>query len=564
MRRSATSIVLSACTVLTVADKGFELLFEDALAEYEGATPLVFDRPDAVPPYLNGSFAQTGPGRWCWGSRCMTHALDGYSKLHAFTFSPPSSASPALVTFRSKFLRSGFWEHSSKANDIVFNVMAQACVPPLNPGLKAFTSATNDNNNVNIYKLGQSIELLSDTPTAVHISLQTLNSTYEYNGMVCDVGFPCSKISGLKSPLFQMAVGASAHPFRLPNGDYLGLAESANVMYKEAAAEAGFVREGAGADGGVDGLFDETFRLYRRGSATPAVAEEFASVPVKKSSYAHSFGLSKDGTAIGDGAMHAVIIEQPLHYNMLGLMRTGTLQAGFVSPPTDNTRFHVTPVTGGGEPITIEGPRFFFGHVVNTFSRGDGKYTIDVNAQDQIFFDRYSLDVLRNKTRRDEWPARNGYMAIMRYELDTTARTLSVKPLFSTSATNIAHELDLFKLHPSDEGVPYCGFWAWQAFYNSTSFASWAIVRVELCGAKPAVIAAWHRPNVYPGEPTFVPVPGSADRTEGTIMFKTLDGSTGLSHLVLCDAKTLKTKSEAVLPVRVPFTVHGGWFPKDA
>jgi len=87
---------------------------------------------------------------------------------------------------------------------------------------------------------------------------------------------------------------------------------------------------------------------------------------------------------------------------------------------------------------------------------------------------------------------------------------------------------------------------------------------VELCGAKPAVIAAWHRPNVYPGEPTFVPVPGSADRTEGTIMFKTLDGSTGLSHLVLCDAKTLKTKSEAVLPVRVPFTVHGGWFPKDA
>jgi len=302
--------------------------------------------------------------------------------------------------------------------------------------------------------------------------------------------------------------------------------------------------------------------LYRRKAASPAVVEELASIPVDKSSYAHAFGLSKDGSLLGDGEMHAIIIEQPLHYNMLGLMRTGTLEAGFVVSPTGNTRFHVSAVEGG-TPTTIEGPRFFFGHVVNSFSRGDGKFAIDVNAQDQIFFDRYSLDVQRNKTRRDEWPAKNGYMAIMRYELDTTARTATQTPLFSPSATNVAHEFDLFKLHPADEGKPYCGFWAWQSFYNSTSFASWAVVRVELCGPKPAVVAVWHRPNVYPGEATFVPEPGSADRTAGVLIFKTLDGNTGLSHLVLCDAKTMQTKTEAVLPVRVPFTVHGNWFPEE-
>ena len=151
-------------------------------------------------------------------------------------------------------------------------------------------------------------------------------------------------------------------------------------------------------------------------------------------------------------------------------------------------------------------------------------------------------------------------MAVVRYELDTNTRTLTQTPLFAPSATNIAHEMDLFKLHPADEGMPYCGYWALQSFYNSTSFASGAVVRVELCGARPTVAAAWHRPNVYPGEPTFVPEPGSLDRTAGVIMFKTLDGNTGHSHLVLCDAKTLQTKTEATLPVRIPFTVHGSWF----
>lgn len=82
--------------------------------------------------------------------------------------------------------------------------------------------------------------------------------------------------------------------------------------------------------------------------------------------------------------MHAIVIEQPLHYNIMGLMRTGTLQAGFKEEPGDVTRFHVMPLAGG-EPITIEGPRFFFGHVVNSFSRGGGNFTIDANIQDQVW-----------------------------------------------------------------------------------------------------------------------------------------------------------------------------------
>jgi carotenoid cleavage dioxygenase-like enzyme len=264
-------------------------------------------------------------------------------------------------------------------------------------------------------------------------------------------------------------------------------------------------------------------------------------------------------------------MEQPLHYDMMALMESGTLDKGMRTVPSENTTFYVAPLKANAESVAFDAPRFFFGHQVNAFSRGDGKYAIDVNMQNSIFFDRYSLNVQRDKALRDEWPTtaladgtRPGYMTVVRYELDVKAKTVTQSPLFGhESADNIWNEHDLFKIHPADVGKPYCGYWAWQSYYNSTSFASWAVVRAELCGDAPKVAAVWHRANVYPGEATFVPKPNSPDKTEGVLLFKALDGNTGKSIFVVCDAKTLDTLAEAELPVHVPFTVHGEWFPSN-
>lgn len=142
------------------------------------------------------------------------------------------------------------------------------------------------------------------------------------------------------------------------------------------------------------------------------------------------------------------------------------------------------------------------------------------------------------------------------------SKEISSRPLFGRDPDeNVFNEHDLFSLHPDDYGKEYCGYWAWQAYHNSSSFASWAIVRTELCGESPRVAAVWHRPNVYPGEASFVPKPGSADKTEGTLVFKAHDGNVGKTSLVVADAKTMETVAEAELPIRIPFTVHGNWFP---
>jgi len=187
-----------------------------------------------------------------------------------------------------------------------------------------------------------------------------------------------------------------------------------------------------------------------------------------------------------------------------------------------------------------------------------------------LFFPRFSFDIQSNKTKRDNWgnEHNDAFSTPTRFELDINKGTITSKrklfPKLEQCGSKKWCEMDLFKLHPDDYGHDYCGYWAWHNYWNSTSYGAWAIVRVDLCAAGgPKVAAHWYQRNAYPGEPQFVPKPGAADKTEGVIIFKILEGDTGLSKLVVADAKTLKTISIGVLPVHIPFTIHGDFYPSS-
>lgn len=540
------TLVLFSAAVLGVTadvDIGYENLWRDALDEVV-KTPLTFT--GTVPSYMVGSFMQTGPARWSWGNRKFTHALDGFSKVHKWDFKGGDQ-----VLFTSKFLNTGFYQEAKSINDIPRGVTAQPTDPPLSYGMlhiNAFADAPNDNNQVNVVQLGNgNFEVLSDTLSLVEMD-ESLNITNEYNGMQCKKNVPesCTVINNKSDPLGQMCAGGSAHPFITEDGDYIGLREV--TRYTSIIPE------------------KERFVVYRIKKDQRNTIQDMVTIDVDKTSYTHSFGLTK-----GSDGQHIIVVQQPIHYNAMEIALTGSLKKGLFKG-TDKARFYVAPLEFGATAVGIDAPDdIFFGHQVNSFSRGAGKLVIDVNKQNNIFFDRYSLDVQLNKTLRDTWTTteadgvKPGYQTVTRYEIDVNSKTVTSSPLFGhLPVENIFNEHDLFKLHPDDYGKEYCGYWAWQAYYNSTSFASWAVVRTELCGDKPTVAKAWYRPNVYPGEVSFVPKPGSTDKTEGALVFHAYDGNTDKTSLVIADAKSLATIAEAVLPVNIPFTVHGNWFSASA
>eukprot|EP00756_Hemistasia_phaeocysticola_P030672 Hpha_TRINITY_DN16303_c2_g4::TRINITY_DN16303_c2_g4_i2::g.61791::m.61791 len=531
MRGAVLLCLLLAGNASGEEDVGFDILYTDVDEEVQN---FALKFTGNIPDYLRGRFVQTGPGKWSWKganvSRSFTHLLDGFAKVHQFEFKADGS-----VLFSSVFLQSAFWKQSVAADDIAWDLFMQQTDPPIpHPGALNFMKHPNDNNNVNIISMPgkDTLYSLSDTPNVVEWSLPTGEVTKEVNGQFCAAEVPCDKLR-----MGDFVVAGSAHPFteenvRVGNASYLGVAESFGkvVLY--------------------------TLEPHN-GTMVPEV---LVGIPVKKPSYTHSFGVAlskKPGQPD-----HAVIAQQPIYFNPIDLFDKGTLKAGLQPEKATPTKFYVTPVEKGAEAVELVGETFFFGHFVNSWDAGDGVFVADINMQDNIFIDRYSINVVKNKTLRDAWPAEMGYETVVRYELNTTAKTVKATPLWGQpSMKNIGAEFDLFRLHPEDYGKPYCGFWAWQDFYNSTSWASWAIVRTEICGPEPKVAAVWYRPNVYPGEAAFVPKPGSTDKTEGVLVFKATSGVTRKTSLVVADAKTLETIAEADLPINIPYAVHGNWFP---
>ena len=49
--------------------------------------------------------------------------------------------------------------------------MAQRCEPPLNVSMSTFMNAPNDNNNVNVFALGDDVELLSENDIIFEIAV---------------------------------------------------------------------------------------------------------------------------------------------------------------------------------------------------------------------------------------------------------------------------------------------------------------------------------------------------------------------------------------------------------
>jgi len=289
--------------------------------------------------------------------------------------------------------------------------------------------------------------------------------------------------------------------------------------------------------------------------------DDIVHVDIPRASYTHSFGLAHGS----NGFDTAVVVAQPIYSNMVKMMEFATMDKAFETPAGSNTTVHVMPMDGSA-PLSVDLPPFFFGHFLNSWHSGEKEVSFDLDRQETIFFDRFSMAVQTNKTARDEWAAvhQNAYSTPTRYTVDLTTGDVKETTLFPKLSQCLSKtwcEMDLFKLHPDDIGKEYCGFWAWHNYWNSTSFGSWAIVRAELCGDEPKIVASWYQKNVFPSEATFVPAPGATDKTEGVMIFKVFEGETGVSKLVVADAKTLKTLATAVLPVGVPFTIHGDFMP---
>jgi carotenoid cleavage dioxygenase-like enzyme len=73
--------------------------------------------------------------------------------------------------------------------------------------------------------------------------------------------------------------------------------------------------------------------------------------------------------------------------------------------------------------------------------------------------------------------------------------------------------------------------------------------------------AYWHSEGCHPGEPCFIPSPGSKDDQDGILLSIVLDTLHGNSFLMLLDASTMQEIARATVPEPVVYGFHADFFP---
>jgi beta,beta-carotene 9',10'-dioxygenase len=278
------------------------------------------------------------------------------------------------------------------------------------------------------------------------------------------------------------------------------------------------------------------YQIYRRDedSGRPSVLTR---IPVNLPAYMHSFAVTE---------RHAVLAEFPFVVFPAAIPLSGRpFIANYRWRPGRGTRFRVVSLDPGHRRVTCQGEPFFAFHHVNAFEQGD-EIILDVCGYDNAdIVTALYLDRLRHADLRLPRPL------LRRYRLRPRHGDAIREPLPEVSVELPRIDYD------RRNGRPYRIVYG----IDTTEGAGFPdrIIRVDVTDG---TSATWSEPGTYPGEPVFVPAPGSAREQDGVLLAVVLDAAAdGGSFLLALDAASLTEIARARVPWHIPFGFHGAYFP---
>mmetsp|Transcript_16071 Transcript_16071/g.53492 ORF Transcript_16071/g.53492 Transcript_16071/m.53492 type:complete len:496 (-) Transcript_16071:118-1605(-) len=490
------------------ADAGYELLLANSL---ETVRRECFAAPGLT---HSGVWLIPAVGRFDMGGRDFTCALDAFGKWHKFELDSDRGA----ICFTAEFMQTGFFNESTKAGTVGAGMLFSETVPPrpLAVRLRAMT-APNDNAFVNTISVGGQHVALTDSPDRLAFSLSSLAVRGKLR-FDSSARYP-------RRALYLETLG-SAHPVPRPGSQTpLGLSIAVRTPFMDQSEVSVYAWSG------------------------PTTRELLARLPVKdRVPYLHSFGVLR----------RAVLLPlQPLSVDMRPAL-FGTPLQGLMRELSVNTTFVVLPLAGGGTSLRTfnAGGRYFFTHVINTYEEGEGDaatlvFDACVSHLNPFHSTAIAIAAQRNKTRRD---AGGAMMHARRFVIRIAGPRRG--EVVSSLLSRAGREADFPQIDSRYRGRKHCIYWAvlWRA--DGVAYGAMAIDRTDVCRGK---VTTWMRPASFPSEPTFLA--SGEEEGQGALLVTVLNGTSGRSSFLTLDATTMQPTLEVPLPVRIPFTTHGQWYP---
>jgi carotenoid cleavage dioxygenase-like enzyme len=304
-------IALLLCTFHTSFSAPLDRLFESTWDEIDAA-PAIATAP--LPAWLAGSLVRAGLGAFEMGARNMTHAFDGFAKIHSWNLDGRNGT----ATFSTRFLNSSWFAKSKDANDIS-PIMTLAAVEPdwsLAQKIEGL-GAKADNDNVNIVFAGADRAFaLSDTKSMFEFTPSSLAS-------VGDVVF---NDSFAPDPTFITSM-AHPHVYNRIEPDGKTREYVVNALGKWAMLP-----------GTVGGYALYRMPLDSGSTGGEVVREQFGYLSLSPLCYMHSFAFTKN---------YVILVCAPIHFDLLGVMELEPLFKTAQWDSTQPTRIYVVCGTRG-------------------------------------------------------------------------------------------------------------------------------------------------------------------------------------------------------------------------
>merc|ERR1739838_236748 len=145
---------------------------------------------------------------------------------------------------------------------------------------------------------------------------------------------------------------------------------------------------------------------------------------------------------------------------------------------------------------------------------------------------------------------------VKRIELNLVTQEAMVKDWPNKRGIPMLTTIDFPVINPNFVGIKNQFAYGWV----SIDFWKQTLVKKDLVDSSKD--KTWSKPSHYPGEMFFIPQPGGKSEDDGVLVTVVFDGDQQQSYLLLLDGKSFTEINHAYLPLVVPFSFHGNWFPE--
>ena len=476
-----------------------------------------------IPDWVNGTLLRNAPAKYEFGKHAYKHWFDGLSLLHAFTIEKGE------VSYHSKYLETKSFKKGSEQKRTVYAEFGTAEVPDPCKNIFArffsyfFPPERTDNTAVNFVTMKGKIFANSDSPVFNEVDPETFQ--------LLDVANAKTDIKSAR------VVYACAHPHEEFDGSVyhvmtsIGRQARYNFVHVPPVKRANHIKTETALEG----------------------AKIVASVKAHKmySTYYHSFGITPN---------YFIFVENPFTVNGYEVLRMKIDQRSFHDcmhwDSKEPSRFYLVERESGECVATYEAQSFFSFHHVNAYEEVSGVVVVDMCCYpDASVIDMYYLHHLRN-SKIDKVAENFADPEVRRYRLPIPSKDVPHTHSPRLQYEILGGDVELPRINYRLNGQEYRYIYG-TGPYEHGHFLD-QLVKLDTVSKEKKT---WYESECFPSEPVFIERPGAKDEDDGVIVSGVVGTGGRKSFLLVLDAASFTELARAIIPSRLPQSLHGNFMP---